>query len=203
MEEESERQLLLQAQTGDPDAFSILVERYSSRIYGTCFSLLGNRQDAEDCVQDTFLKAFRSICNYNFQAAFYTWLYRIAINACHDYRRKNSRSIIYSLDDSLETEEGSVYQQIADDKPLPDEQFVTAESNLLIRQQIDCLPDYLKEILILRDLEGLSYHELSAAFHLSEGTVKSRLSRARRQLMEKIKQREQSMTDKRLKGNDH
>lgn len=203
MEEDSERQLLLQAQTCDPDAFSVLVERYSSRIYGVCFSLLGNRQDAEDCVQETFFKAYRSIRAYNFQAAFYTWLYRIAINACHDYRRKNSRSTAYSLDEALETEDGAVFQQIADDKPLPDEQFVTAETNLLIRQQIDCLPDYLKEILILRDLEGLSYHELAAAFHLSEGTVKSRLSRARRQLMEKMKQREQSAADKRLKGKDH
>ena len=195
--------MLLQAQTGDPDAFSILVERYSPRIFGVCFSLLGNRQDAEDCVQETFLKAYRSIRVYSFQAAFYTWLYRIAINTCHDYRRKTSRTLTFSLDEARETEDGAVFQQIADDKPLPDEQYAATESIQMIRQQIDCLPDYLKEILILRDLEGLSYHELAAVFHLSEGTVKSRLSRARRQLMEKIRQREQSAINKRLNDKGH
>ncbi len=194
MIEEPERQLLEKARKGEPEAFSILVEKYSARLFGACFSLLGNRQDAEDCVQDTFIKAYCAIAEYNFMAAFYTWLYRIAINTCLDYHRKNSRNNAFSLDESLDVEDSQVYLQVADQSPLPDEQAETAEMQEMIRQEIGCLPQSLQEILILRDLEGLSYHELAKTLLLSEGTVKSRLSRARHQLMERIRLREQSAT---------
>jgi RNA polymerase sigma-70 factor (ECF subfamily) len=199
--EDSERQLLEQARMGDPNAFSILVERYSARLFGACFSFLGNRQDAEDCVQEAFIKAYRCLAEYSFLSTFYTWLYRIAINTCLDYRRKYLKRQHFSLDEALEMDDSQVFQQIADRGPLPDEQAETAETVRLIRQEIARLPDYLKDILILRDLEGLSYHELAALLQLSEGTVKSRLSRARQQLMKMIRQREQTgdmarLTDK-------
>ncbi len=188
---DSENHLMEQARTGDPDAFSILVERYSTRLYGACFGFLGNRQDAEDCVQDAFLKAYRGIGDYNQLAGFYTWLYRIAINTCRDYIRKNRRTQVFSLDEALETDDGQVFQQIADGAPLPDELAETAETATMIRGEIAAMPEYLKEILILRDLEGLSYHETALLLTLNEGTVKSRLSRARRHLMDNIKRREQ------------
>lgn len=192
MIEEPERQLLERARRGDPDAFSFFVEKYSARLFGACFSVLGNRQDAEDCVQDTFIKAYRAIGDYNFLASFYTWLYRIAMNTCLDYRRKSRRTNAYSLDESLDTEDSPVYMQIADQGPLPDEIAESAEISQMIRDEIASLPDFLREILILRDLEGLSYHELAKLLQLSEGTVKSRLSRARNQLMERIRKREQT-----------
>lgn len=192
MIEDPERQLLERARRGDPDAFSIFVEKYSARLFGACFSVLGNRQDAEDCVQDTFIKAYRAIGDYNFLASFYTWLYRIAMNTCLDYRRKSRRTIAYSLDESLDTEDSPVYMQIADQGPLPDEIAESAEISQMIRDEIAKLPDFLREILILRDLEGLSYHELAKLLQLSEGTVKSRLSRARNQLMERVRKREQT-----------
>lgn len=200
MIEEPERQVLELARKGDPDAFSILVEKYSARLYGACFGLLGNRQDAEDCVQDSFIKAYRAIHEYNFLAGFYTWLYRIAINTCLDYRRKKYKSNIISLDESLETDDSQVFMQIADHNPLPDELAESAEMQQLIREEIGLLPENLRDILVLRDLEGLSYHELAHLLHLTEGTVKSRLSRARHQLMERIRHREQSLLKPRLKN---
>jgi RNA polymerase sigma factor (sigma-70 family) len=196
--EDSERQLLEQARMGDPNAFSILVERYSARLFGACFSFLGNRQDAEDCVQEAFIKAYRCMSDYGFLSTFYTWLYRIAINTCLDYRRKYQKKQHFSLDEAMEIDDSQVFQQIADQGPLPDEQAETAETVRLIRREIARLPDYLRDILILRDLEGLSYRELSVLLRLSEGTVKSRLSRARRQLMELIRKREQSNNMARL-----
>jgi RNA polymerase sigma-70 factor, ECF subfamily len=198
--EEIGKDLLEQARRGDPEAFSVLVEHYAARLFGACFSYLGNRQDAEDCVQETFIKAYRSIRDYHFLSSIYTWLYRIAVNTCLDIKRKNSRVIVYSLDEALDTEDSQVYSQFADQSPLPDEQVESAESRKMIRQEIDNLPDYLREILILRDLEGFSYHELSRLLHLSEGTVKSRLSRARRQLTENISLREQTGCSGRLTG---
>jgi RNA polymerase sigma-70 factor (ECF subfamily) len=192
------RDLLEQARQGDPDAFSVLVERYSARLYGACFNYLDNRQDAEDCVQETFVKAYRSIRDYHFLSSIYTWLYRIAVNTCLDFKRKTGRAIVYSLDEAMETEDSQVYSQFADPSPLPDELAETAEDRQMIRQEINNLPVFLREILILRDLEGMSYHDLSGLLRISEGTVKSRLSRARCQLVEKIGRREQIRGNGRL-----
>ena len=200
MHEEAELVALAQARKGDPEAFALLVEYYSPRLFNVCFTYLANRQDAEDCVQETLIKAFRSLADYSGRSSFYTWIYRIAINTCLDLRRKSKRNPSLSLDEAIETEDSLVYQQVPDRQPLPDELAETAEMTRLVRQEIANLPDYLKDIIILRDLEGLSYQELSKILHLPEGTVKSRLSRARRQLMERIKNREQSAARSRLTG---
>jgi RNA polymerase sigma-70 factor, ECF subfamily len=189
--EETDRKILERAGQGDADAFSVLVEQFSSRLYSACFSYLGNRQDAEDCLQETFIKAFRSLREYQYLSSIYTWLYRIAVNTCLDFRRKSSREATFSLDEALETEDSQVYTQIADDSPLPDEMAESAETRRLVQEEIDQLPRYLREILVLRDLEDYSYHELAALLRLSEGTVKSRLSRARRLLAQRLASREQ------------
>ena len=173
MDEIFERKVLEQARGGDQDAFAILVDCYSGRIFSACFSFLGNRQDAEDCAQDTFIKAYHAIGDYNFLSSFYTWIYRIAINTCLDFRRRNRKNQVISLDEAIETDDSQVFQQIPDRGPLPDDQAESAEITALVRQEISRLPGYLREILVLRDLEGLSYHELAEILRLSEGTVKS------------------------------
>ncbi len=200
MSEEPEQDCLERARAGDPDAFAILVEKYSGRLFGACFNILGNRQDAEDCVQEAFIKAYRSMREYNGLSAFYTWIYRIAVNTSLDFRRKTRKTRIYSLDEALETEDSQIFPQIADSEPLPDELAEAAETSRMVRQEIGQLPEFLRDILVLRDLEGLSYHELASILHLSEGTVKSRLSRARSQLMTRIRQREQTDSRPRLTG---
>lgn len=198
--EDPERLQLEHARNGDLDAFSALVERYSARVYGVCFSYLGNRQDAEDCAQETFVKAFRAIADYQFLSSFYTWIYRIAANTCMDFRRRQSKHATISLDEAMETDDSQVFWQVPDRGPLPDELAIQAETRQLIREGIAQLPDFLREIIVLRDLEGLSYHELASLLNLSEGTVKSRLSRARNQLMLLLSQQEQSEEKRRLKN---
>ncbi len=199
MSDVSENTLIKQASQGDDEAFASLVELYSSRIYSVCFSFLGNRQDAEDCAQEAFIKAYKAISKFNFKASFYTWIYRIAVNSCHDYRRKYQKVVIHSLDQDLETEDSSVSMQIADDNPLPDEIALANETKELIHQEIQALPEYLGQILILRDIEELSYQELADVLNLNLGTVKSRLARARKQLMEQLKEREQNAVKTRQK----
>jgi RNA polymerase sigma-70 factor, ECF subfamily len=196
--EETDRKTLEMAAQGDPDAFSVLVERYSSRLFGACLNYLGNRQDAEDCLQETFIKAYRSMREYQFLSSVYTWLYRIAVNTCLDFRRKGNRAIVYSLDEALETEDSQVFAQVTDPSPLPDEQAEAAETRQMIHREISELPGFLREIMVLRDLEGFSYHELAILLHLSEGTVKSRLSRARRLLTARLAAREKNI---RRRGN--
>ncbi|MBP8989309.1 MAG: sigma-70 family RNA polymerase sigma factor [Clostridia bacterium] len=189
-----ERSFVERAQAGDPEAFSELVTQYAGRLYSVCYNHVGNRQDAEDCVQETFIKAYRSIGSYNYLASFYTWLYRIAVNTCLDYRRKSARSRTISIHEEIKTEEGQITPQYADHAPLPDEQAEKREVRQMIREEILSLPPPMREIIILRDLEGLSYRELADLLHLSEGTVKSRLSRARQQLMERISKREKNLS---------
>lgn len=199
MTEDPERLQLELARNGDLDAFSVLVERYSARVYGVCFSYLGNRQDAEDTAQETFVKAFKAMRSYQFLSSFYTWIYRIAANTCMDLRRRSSKLSAVSLDEAMETDDSQVFWQIPDQGPLPDELAIQAETRQLIREGITKLPDFLQEIIILRDLEGLSYHELADLLNLSEGTVKSRLSRARYQLMLLLTRQEQRDDGQRLK----
>jgi len=191
--EDQERLWVEQAQAGDADAFACLVEHYSGRIFAACFSFLGNRQDAEDCVQDTFIKAYRALKDYGFMASFYTWVYRIAVNTCLDFRRRSARQPQISLDEGIETDDGQVVFQVADHAPLPDELAESNELRNLIRTEIAALPPMMRQILVLRDLEGLSYRELAELLDLSEGTVKSRLARARQQLMRRIKKKEKSV----------
>ena len=198
--EDPERLQLEHARNGDLDAFSDLVERYSARVYGVCFSYLGNRQDAEDCAQETFVKAFRALGDYQFLSSFYTWVYRIAANTCMDFRRRQCKHATFSLDEAMETEDSQVYWQVPDRGPLPDDLAIQSETRQMIRGGIAQLPDFLREIIVLRDLEGLSYHELASLLNLSEGTVKSRLSRARNQLMLLLKQQEQRDLERRLKN---
>ncbi len=199
MADEQETNLLKKAAAGDPDAFSSLMSQYAGRIYGLCFSLLNNRQDAEDCTQDAFIKAFRSIRQYQFKSSFYTWLYRIAVNTCLDLLRHQQHPPVLSLDEAREGEDHDLPLQVADPGPLPDETAISHELGDIIRQEIACLPDYLQETLVLRDIEGFAYHEIAQMLHISEGTVKSRLFRARSQLMQAIRSREQTVPAARQK----
>lgn len=191
----SDKTCVKKAQQGDAEAFSILVDRYASRLFSTCFSFMGNKQDAEDCVQEALIKAYRSLTSYSFKAAFYTWLYRIAVNTCLDYHRKHSRWTVYSIDETIDTGENKIQAQYADDQPLPDEEVEKRELQILIREAIADLPAKMRQIVVLRDLEGMPYKELAELLDISEGTVKSRLSRARQQLMKKIISREHPLVE--------
>ncbi len=185
-----ERLIVEEARSGDADAFTILFDRYAPRIFSTCFQYTGHRQDAEDCVQETFIKAWRALNQYQFQSAFYTWLYRIAANTCLDYRRKAHRTPAISLDESVDVSDSSVQWQIPDDRPLPDETAESAELRRLIHSQLLILPTSMRQIITLIDIDGFSYQEVSEILEISIGTVKSRLSRARQRLMKLLKQME-------------
>jgi RNA polymerase sigma-70 factor (ECF subfamily) len=171
---------------GDRAEFAHMVEAYSGQIYRLALKMLNNPQDAEDILQETFIKAFRGLKGFDGRSSLSTWLYRIATNEALMHLRKKRPDTI-SIDEPLETEEGEQEpRQIVDWCCLPEEELMTAESRAYLDKAIDALPQSLKVVFLLRDVEGLTTQEVTEVLNLSETAVKTRLSRARLRLREEL-----------------
>lgn len=166
---------------GDVDAFSILVNRYQDRIYSVALNYVGNPEDAIDVTQDAFLKAYTKLRTFDSASAFYTWLYRIAINAAIDFLRKRKSRPAESLDDEKFSEIGYEPASI-DPSADPERVAVRAEQARLLKKAISSLSEKLRTAIILHDVEGLSQEEVAEILKIPVGTVKSRVSRARFEL---------------------
>jgi RNA polymerase sigma-70 factor (ECF subfamily) len=172
--------------SGDRAEFSRLVEAYSAPIYRLALKILGDQQDAEDVLQETFIKAYRHLKEFEGRSSFSTWLYRIASNeALMLLRRRHPEAI--SVDEPVQTPNGDMEPvEIVDWCCLPEEELLSAESRAHLDHAIDELSANLKVVFILRDIEGLSVRETAEALRISEAAVKTRLLRARLQLREKL-----------------
>lgn len=167
---------------GDTSAFSALVLEYQNRIYNLCRYMLENPQDAEDAAQDTFIKAYQALGNYSPTASFYTWLYRIAVNTCLDHKRKFSfHSLFFSSD--KETHIDSFPSQA----PSPESAYAISQSMHALQAALNILSNKLRVVIVLNEVEGLSYEEIAEILDVSVGTVKSRISRAREELKKNMK----------------
>ena len=171
-----DRTLAKLAGKGDENAFARLVERYTGLVYALAVQRVGNPQDAEDIAQTVFLKAWRALPDFRGDSAFPTWLYRLTVNASTDFlRQKSRREAPLSLDDPD-------LPQTAAPGPEPFETAEEAERREALVQAVHALPEQSRVILLLREMDGLSYEEISEALDLPMGTVRSRLARARRAL---------------------
>jgi RNA polymerase sigma-70 factor (ECF subfamily) len=171
---------------GDRTQFARLVDSFSQPIYRLALRIVGNQQDAEDVLQTTFLKAMQHVAEFEGRSSLSTWLYRIAANeALMLLRRKRP---IVSLDDVREDEDGEVQQprELADWGALPESELLSAEAKKQLEQAINNLPEKLRVVFVLRDMEGLSIRETGEALDLTETTVKTRLLRARLNLREQL-----------------
>jgi RNA polymerase sigma-70 factor, ECF subfamily len=182
----SEQQFSIEAlRGGDRAEFARLVEVYSGPLYRLALKMLGNPQDAEDVLQNTFLKALQSLKTFEGRSSLSTWLYRIAVNEALMLIRKQKPEV--SLTDTVnEDEEGSDYSPVefTDWCCLPEEEFVTAESRKALDGAIRRLPETLRVVFLLRDIERLSIQETGETLGLTETAVKTRLLRARLRLRE-------------------
>jgi len=166
---------------GDVDAFSELVEKYQDRIYSVVMNYVFNAEDAVDVVQDTFLKAYSKLRTFNSSSAFYTWIYRIAINTAIDHIRKRKTRMADSLDDEKYTQVG--FEPTSHDASVdPEKVAVQSESRRALTKAISELSDKLRAVTVLHDVEGLSQEEVAEVLGVPVGTVKSRVSRARAEL---------------------
>jgi RNA polymerase sigma-70 factor, ECF subfamily len=163
---------------GDPSAFEAIVRKYQDRIYNLCRYMLQDPENAQDAAQDAFLKAYRALKDFRPGASLYTWIYRIAVTTCLDYRRKSRREM--SRSEPLTEDLPSV-------EPLPEQLFASAEIPHSIQLALQKLPEKLKAAIVLREIEELSYEEIAEVLHTSPGTVKSRISRARDALRSLLK----------------
>jgi len=182
----NERELIHRAKQGDMLAFEELILQHEKIVYNLALRMMNHSEDAKDISQEVFLKAYRSLSNFDERSAFSTWLYRITHNTCIDEMRRRKGKQSYSLEEELENEEGSMQRQIADEGDTPEESLLREEQKSEILQALDTLTEEHKMAIILRDVKGLSYEEIAEIQELSLGTVKSRISRARNQLKTEI-----------------
>jgi len=172
---------------GDVNAFSVLVHKYQDRIYSAVANYVSNPDDAMDITQDAFLKAYDKLAKFNSKSAFYTWIYRIAINTAIDFIRKRKIRTADSLDDERFTETG--FEPVSkDDSADPQKALASAENMRLLRTAIASLSDKLRIVLVLHDIEDLGQEQIAEILRIPVGTVKSRISRARMDLRRILRQ---------------
>src|SRR5512146_2495311 len=178
--------LVSAARKGDIGAFEELVRRYDRNVFRIAQHITQNREDAEDVVQDAFLKAYGNLTQFQEQSKFYTWLVRIAVNEALMKLRRRRPERMVSLDEEVKTEDDSLPREVADWSPNPEQLYTQSELRDILTKTIQGLPSSFRTVFVLRDVEGLSTEETAEALSLSIPAVKSRLLRARLQLRERL-----------------
>jgi RNA polymerase sigma-70 factor (ECF subfamily) len=176
-------------QTKDPAYFKAVVRRYEGRIYNAVVRIVGNAEEAEEVVQDTFMKLHQHLPKFRAESSFAAWIFSIAHNACMDrmrtrLRRKPFQFWVFDPQSAQDTEDSHIVVQAADPGPTPSEQLDASEQEALIERSLQTLPESQRVVVVLHDIEGFSYHEIAAIVGTSVGTVRSRLHYGRTKLRE-------------------
>ena len=181
MTREQEAAVIQSILDGDVNAFETLVKEYEKNVYNLALRMTGNSEDAADMSQEAFIKAYNSLSSFRGDSKFSVWLYRIVSNVCLDYLRSRTRKPTVSL--STENDDGEeVELDIADESQSPELLLDRSLTRDAVRRGLAALPPDHREILLLREIQGLSYEEIAAALGLEAGTVKSRIFRAGKKL---------------------
>jgi len=183
---DEEAPVVAQARLGDAKAFSELLRRYEGKIFRLALHITQNREDAEDVLQETFLKAYEHLDQFQGQSKFYTWIVRIAVNQALMKLRKRKSDRSVSLDDTIDTGEDTVAREIAGWDENPEQQYSREELSRILGGAVEDLAPIYRAVFVLRDIDELSTEETADALGLSVPAVKSRLLRARLQLRDKL-----------------
>ena len=182
-------ELIKAFQAGKKAAFDELVLSHKDKVFNLCYWFVGDYQDANDLAQDVFFKAFKALKNFRFGSAFSTWIYRIAVNTCKNrlksFQYRLKKKFVHLNNTAAAKNNPGV--EIADESSSPEIELGRKEKSRLIQTAINSLPTEKKAVVVLRDIEGLSYEEISSVTGFNLGTVKSKLARARQDLREKLK----------------
>jgi RNA polymerase sigma-70 factor (ECF subfamily) len=186
--EESDLVLVKRVQRGDKSAFDLLVRKYQHKVVKLVLRYVRNPAEAEDIAQEAFIKAYRALPQFRGDSAFYTWMYRIAINTAKNSLASRDRSpIAYDLD-LTDPEESHSVQTKLQDPDTPEGMALTEEIRGIVNSAIESLPEELKTAIVLRELDGLSYEEIAAAMDCPVGTVRSRIFRAREAIDKRLRE---------------
>ena len=186
IEIDDEAAIVAQARLGDAKAFTELLRRYEGKIFRLAQHITQNREDAEDVLQEAFLKAYEHLDQFQGQSKFYTWIVRIAVNQALMKLRKRKSDRSVSLDETIDTGEDTVAREIAAWDENPEQQYSREEVNEILSSAIDGLAPIYRAVFVLRDVDDLSTEETAEALELTVPAVKSRLLRARLQLRDKL-----------------
>lgn len=178
-EREIDRLLVERAKQGDKRSFGILVSKYQRKLFRLILRLIHNQTEAEDVVQETFIKAYRALHQFRGDAAFYTWLYRIGINTARNFLDNRGRKVPTTTDMTAEQVESFSEGENLRDINTPESVLASKQIAQTVHLAIDDLPDDLRSALLLREVDGLSYEEIAMAMACPVGTVRSRIFRAR------------------------
>lgn len=185
----TEQELVERAKKGDETAFEVLVTDNEKRIYNLCRRLTGNPEDAAELTQEAFLNAWRGLSRFQGESSFSTWLYRLASNACIDFLRKEKRRQNLSMTVSLDDEEEARQVELPDERYAPERELERTEVRQAVVAGLERLTPEHRQVLVMREINGLSYAEIGAVLGLEEGTVKSRIARARNALRKVLTER--------------
>lgn len=182
----TELELVSAAQSGDQDAFALLVDANQAKIYNLAYRMTGNPEDAADLTQEAFLNAWRGLARFGSQSSFSTWLYRLTSNVCIDFLRRRSRRESISM--TVEEPGGESRQaELSDERWSPERELERLEDRQALEHGLAALSPSHRQVLLLREMEGLSYAEIAQCLDLEVGTVKSRIARARLALRDLLK----------------
>jgi RNA polymerase sigma-70 factor (ECF subfamily) len=185
-EVKAELELVNRAREGDGAAFATLIHPYEGKIFRLAMNITQNREDAEDVLQESFLKAYEHLDQFQGNSKFYTWIVRIAVNQALMKLRKRKSDRSVSIDEQIDTGEDTVVREIAAWDPDPEQTFSQDELHTILTEAIDGLAPIYRTVFTLRDVDGLSTEETAEALDLSVPAVKSRLLRARLQLRDRL-----------------
>lgn len=177
-----ENKLVNKAVKGDNSAFEALMEKHMGIIYNIALRMTANQDDAEDMTQEIMIKIFRSLGSFKGNSKFSTWIYRVAVNTCLDELKKKKNRKHLSLDAEISGDDGENQIEIKDDSPSPEKLAEQNELRDMVAAAVKLLSDEHRAVIVLRDIRGMSYSEIAGILGCSDGTVKSRISRARAQL---------------------
>lgn len=184
---EIDQQLVERAQRGDKRAFDLLVVKYQRKLARLLSQFIRDAAEVEDVTQETFIKAYRSLSSFRGDSAFYTWLYRIGINAAKNFlvaqkRRASTTTNEFDIEAAENFEEGSQLRELS----TPENELMSKQIAQTVHQALQALPEELRSAITLREIEGLSYEEIASIMSCPTGTVRSRIFRAREAIADKL-----------------
>ncbi|MCB9663485.1 MAG: sigma-70 family RNA polymerase sigma factor [Alphaproteobacteria bacterium] len=178
--------LVERVRDGDATAYRGLVEKYQTRVYHVIYGMVRNREDALDLSQETFVKAYRNLHGFRADSRFYTWLYRIAMNVAIDFTRRRARAPVSGLDEAVAARDADGTIAAVHHEGSPRKALERKELHGAILDAVEALPEQQRQIILLREVEGLSYKEIAEVLDVPEGTVMSRLYYARKKLQAEL-----------------